>query len=147
MILNIDFALKLSDYTSWKRFICLKWILIFFWFSTILQTTIHCRPLLFSKNPQCTSKRNNIINNNKFSKMKCWISSDKARPLLSMNRELLEIVLIVILNKYMEGGGTTILNVEDIVVFSSYKNWLMLTFLLWFLKGSDRQCLVVELNM
>ncbi len=24
MILNVDFALKLSNYTSWKRFICLK---------------------------------------------------------------------------------------------------------------------------
>ena len=36
MILNVDFALKLSNYTSWKRFICLKWILKRF--STILHT-------------------------------------------------------------------------------------------------------------
>ena len=27
MILNVDYALKLSNYASWKRFICLKWIL------------------------------------------------------------------------------------------------------------------------
>ena len=24
MVLNVDFALKLSNYTSWKHFICLK---------------------------------------------------------------------------------------------------------------------------
>ena len=27
MILNVDFALKLRNYTSWKRFMCLKLIL------------------------------------------------------------------------------------------------------------------------
>ena len=27
MILNVDYALEVSNYTSWKSFICLKWIL------------------------------------------------------------------------------------------------------------------------
>ena len=35
MILNDDFALKLRNYTSWKRFICLKWI------QNKLSTTVH----------------------------------------------------------------------------------------------------------
>ena len=47
MILNVDFAFKLSNYTVLKRYICLKWILKNF--STInyilSSTTIHCRSL------------------------------------------------------------------------------------------------------
>ena len=42
MILNVDNALKLSNYTSWKRFICLKWIL------KNLSTTLQCILSLFT---------------------------------------------------------------------------------------------------
>ena len=53
MIFNVDYALKLSNFTSWKRFTCLKWMLKRF--STILlhlsSTTKHCRspPLMKSR--------------------------------------------------------------------------------------------------
>jgi len=41
--LNVDFALKLSNYTSLTRFICLKWILNFFpQYYILSSTTIHC---------------------------------------------------------------------------------------------------------
>ena len=44
MFMNVNFALKLSNYTSLKRFICLKYILKNF--STILHSQLkHCRSL------------------------------------------------------------------------------------------------------
>ena len=39
MILNVDLILKLSNHTSWKRFICLKWIL------KNLSTLLHTLPV------------------------------------------------------------------------------------------------------
>ena len=47
MILKVEFELKLSIYTSLKRFICLKWILknFFMQYYILSSTTIHCRSL------------------------------------------------------------------------------------------------------
>ena len=49
MILKVGFALNLSNYTSLKRFICLKWILKMSQQCYILSSTIiHCRSLPFN---------------------------------------------------------------------------------------------------
>ena len=52
MILNINFKLKLSNYTLWKCFIYLKWFLNFF--STILhfQFNYHTLPVIPIKTPE-----------------------------------------------------------------------------------------------
>ena len=63
MISNVDFALKLSNYTSWKRFVSLKWILknMFTIYCILSSTTRHCRslPLTFTyfTNANITNKR------------------------------------------------------------------------------------------
>ena len=49
MILKVDFALKLSNYTLLKRFICLKWILKFLHNTRLsVQLRWHCRSLPLS---------------------------------------------------------------------------------------------------
>ena len=47
MILNVNFALKLSNYTSWKRFICFKnpKKCVHNTAHALSSTTIHCRSL------------------------------------------------------------------------------------------------------
>ena len=50
MILNVDFGLKLSNFTSWKGFICLKWILRICPQHCILSlTTLHSRSVPFMR--------------------------------------------------------------------------------------------------
>ena len=52
MILNVNFRLKLSNYTLWKCFIYLKWFLNFF--STILHFQFNCHtlPVIPIKTPE-----------------------------------------------------------------------------------------------
>ena len=93
MILNIDSELKLSNYTSWTRFVCLKRYLkksfTILYFSS---TTIHCQsiPLHFSS----TTKHCQSI------PLKCWsLSIRLTNPLTTIVHENITTIFFLFRKK------------------------------------------------